>query len=128
MQENDLHTRLFTLAILRFHESSFLKQLENKWWKKSQGCPEEEDSGSKLTVIYFCLRSSCMLSVSSGVRYRCKQSFFTHLASTSTNSWEQNKVFRQEKVSTLTGLGLDTKVTNAFHCVLGQQYGGRYVM
>ena len=25
-------------------------------------------------------------------------------------------------------MGLDTKMTAAFHCVLGQQYGGRYVM
>ena len=40
----------------------------------------------------------------------------------------KTKYLDKKKFQLSPDLGLDTKMTAAFHCVLGQQYGERYVM
>ena len=50
-QANDIDPYVtdFTLAILRFQENGFLRNLERKWWESSSGCPKEKDTGK---IIY----------------------------------------------------------------------------
>ena len=44
LQANDLHTKNFTLAILRLHENRYLEKLKQKWWETNVGCPQEQET------------------------------------------------------------------------------------